>query len=227
MLRTKCQKATAIAILLHAVGLVGILFFDRAFFIAATPYLMLLMAALIFYTQENINPPFIIFFIICFAVGFAVELLGTSTGLLFGNYSYGNSMGPAIKNVPVVIGINWFLIIYCCGITINMLLERLSRKLEEMTGNPSPAVRFLSLVTDAAMLSVFFDWIMEPAANKLGYWTWGGNGSAPLYNYACWLVVSALLLLIFSFLKIGRRNIFAVNLLLIMMMFFMLIRTFL
>ena len=226
MFKTRYQIATAIAILLHTVGLVGILFFKRDLFIAATPYHMLLMAGLLFYTQKRINGSFIIFFIVCFFAGVAAEVFGVSTGMLFGEYSYGNFLGPAFKNVPLVIGVNWFIIIYCCGIFINTALEKLSAKLSEMTGTPSSGIRFLSLVSDGAMLSVFFDWIMEPAANKLGYWTWGGSGTVPFYNYTCWLVVSALLLAVFAFLKFGRRNIFAVNLLLIMMMFFMLIRVF-
>ena len=227
MLKNRYRVATVIAILLHAVGLAGILFFNRDLFIAATPYHMMIIAALLFYTQERINGSFIIFFAVCFVAGFAAEVLGTSTGMLFGEYSYGSFLGPAFKKVPLVIGVNWFIIIYCCGVFINTMLGKLSAKLAEMTGNPSPAIRFLSLVSDGAMLSVFFDWIMEPAANKLGYWTWAGSGTVPFYNYACWLVISALLLAVFAFLKFSRRNIFAVNLLLIMMMFFMLIRVFL
>jgi bisanhydrobacterioruberin hydratase len=77
------------------------------------------------------------------------------------------------------------------------------------------------------MVAVIFDWIMEPAAVKLGYWKWLGDGEIPSFNYLTWFGISTILMAAFALLKFEKQNIFAVNLLLIMMMFFMLIRTFL
>ncbi len=185
------------------------------------------MAGLIIYTQKKINTSLIIFIAICFVTGIAVEIIGTSTGWLFGNYSYGNALGPAIKNVPYIIGINWFIIIYCCGVSMYMLLTRLTAKLSEQTGKPSKTIKALSVVVDGATLAVFFDWIMEPVAVKLGYWQWLGDGEIPLYNYICWFVISMLLLFVFHRLPLDKQNKFAVNLLLIQAMFFLLLRTFL
>jgi bisanhydrobacterioruberin hydratase len=226
MLKTKTQIATAIAIFFHTIGFVG-MFFNKDFFVATTALNLLLMAGLLFYTQQKINFYFILFVVISFVVGIVVEIVGTSTGYLFGQYEYGNMLGIGIKNVPLVIGINWFIIMYCCGITVHTILEKLSAKLETMTGAPSPALKILSIISDGAMLAVVFDWIMEPAAIKLGYWKWLGDGEIPAYNYMTWFVVSTLMMLIFSVLKFNKQNIFAVNLLMIMMMFFMIVRTFL
>ena len=85
----------------------------------------------------------------------------------------------------------------------------------------------MSVIVDGATLAVVFDWLMEPVAVKLGFWTWGGDGSIPLYNYICWLVISMLLLTIFHFCKFNKENKFAVNLLLIQALFFLILRTFL
>ena len=224
MLKTKTQIATGIAILFHTIGFVG-MFFNKDFFVATTPINLLLMAGLLFYTQEKINIGFLFFVALCFTVGIAVEIIGTSTGYLFGEYTYGKTLGVAIKNVPLIIGVNWFIIMYCCGVTVHTILEKLSSKLETMTGAPSPALKILSIISDGAMLAVVFDWIMEPAAIKLGYWAWLGDGEIPAYNYMCWFMISSLLILAFGLLKFSKQNIFAVNLLMIMMMFFMLIRT--
>ncbi len=185
------------------------------------------MAGLLFYTQQKKNYAFIIFSIVCFVAGIALELIGTSTGWLFGHYSYGNVLGPGIKNVPFIIGINWFIIMYCCGISINTLLTKLTTKLSQQTGKPSKAIQTLSVVVDGATLAVLFDWLMEPIAVKLGYWQWMENGEIPLYNYICWFVISMLLLFIFQRLSFNKQNKFAVNLLLIQAMFFLLLRTFL
>jgi putative membrane protein len=224
---SKYQIATAIAILFHAIGIIGILFFNSGFFIQTTAFNLLLMGGLLFYTQEKRNSAFYIFFIICLIAGILFEIIGTSTGWLFGNYSYGNKMGPGIKEVPLIIGINWFIIIYCCGVCVNMMLTKLTVKLSEQAGRPSKTLQALSILVDGATLAVLFDWLMEPVAIKLGYWQWLGNGEIPLYNYICWFVISMMLLFVFHRLQFGKQNKFAVNLLLIQAMFFLLLRTFL
>jgi len=224
---SKYQIATAIAILFHVIGITGILFFDTDWFVKSTFFNLLLMCSLLFYTQSKINVPFLVFFLACFVVGIAVEIIGTSTGWLFGNYNYGTVLGPSVKNVPVLIGINWFIIIYCCGSSVHMLLTRLSRRLSEEMGRPVKTIQRISIVVDGATLAVLFDYLMEPVAIKLGYWQWLDNGEIPLYNYICWFVISMILLYIFHRLPFGKQNKFAVNLLLIQAMFFLLLRTFL
>jgi putative membrane protein len=181
---------------------------------------------LLLYTHSEKNGPFYFFLIISSVTGFAVELIGTKTGMLFGSYSYGTVLGPALQNVPLIIGINWFIVIYCCGITINTILSRLVERLAEQTGTQKRVIKAASIIIDGATLAVFFDWIMEPVAMKLGYWNWNGS-EIPLYNYVCWFVVSAALLWVFQFARFNKQNKFAVNLLLIQMMFFLLLRTFL
>lgn len=224
---SKLQLATAIAILFHSIGFIGILFFNSSLVIASTPLNLLLSLGLLVYTQENKNWAFYALFLLCFVVGIAVEVIGTSTGTLFGEYEYGTVLGPGIRNVPFIIGVNWFIIIYCCGVSIHGMLSKFSQALSEQTGGNVKAIKALSVIVDGATLAVFFDWIMEPVAVKLGYWTWLGNGEIPFYNYVCWFVVSMLLLFAFHKLPFSKQNKFAVNLLLIQAMFFLLLRTFL
>ena len=224
---TKIEIATALAVLFHSIGLVGLLFFDQRFFLAATPVNLLLSFALLVWTQSEKNIPFFLFLIICFGVGISVEIIGTNTGLLFGGYTYGDVLGFSIKNVPVLIGINWFIIIYCSGISIHKLLMKAINRVAVDSGNSPMALKALSIVIDGATLAVFFDWLMEPVAIKLGYWTWNGDGSIPTFNYICWFIVSLLLLTVFHFAKFNKQNKFAVNLLLVQLMFFLLLRTFL
>ena len=224
---TRFEMATAIAILFHTIGLVGLLFFDQAFFLAATPLNLLLSFGLLIWTQNAKNIAFYIFLLTCFAVGVAVEVIGVNTGLLFGDYTYGQVLGPKLRNVPLLIGVNWFIIIYCCGISIHTLLMKAITRIAADTGKAPLALKALSVIIDGATLAVFFDWLMEPVAVKLGYWTWNGDGSIPMFNYICWFVVSLLLLISFHFAKFNKQNKFAVNLLLIQLMFFLLLRTFL
>lgn len=224
---SKITIATAIAIVFHAVGLIGMLFFKSEAIINSTPAHLLLMALLIFYTQAGINRYFFLFFLACVVGGFFVEWIGVHTGILFGNYEYGEVLGPRWYEVSVIIGINWFIIIYICGSCIYMLLESLRRKVDENTVKPSKTLRLMSIVVDGATLAVFLDWLIEPVAVKLGYWKWLGSGDIPILNYISWFVVSMLLLLLFQLLPFRKQNKFALNLLLIQAMFFLLLRTFL
>lgn len=224
---TRYEIATAAAVFFHAVGLAGLLFFDTAFFVTATPFNLLLSFGLLIWTQTDKNISFLFFLLACFVLGISVEITGVNTGLLFGDYTYGKALGPHIMGVPLLIGINWFLIIYCCGISIHTLLMKAISKVASDTGKEPMTLKALSVIIDGATLAVFFDWLMEPVAIKLGYWEWGGDGSVPMLNYICWFVVSLLLLTVFHFAKFNKQNKFAVNLLLVQMMFFLLLRTFL
>ena len=223
---SKYQIATAIAILFHLIGLSGILFFNMDFFVHSTPFNLLLMLALLIWTQAKKNHWFWIFLIACFITGIGVEMIGVNTGALFGNYRYGDVLGSQLKNVPLLIGVNWFIIIYCIGISIHTLLMRIIKNLPADANPRFATLKILSVTVDGATLAVIFDWLMEPVAVKLDYWHWSGDGSVPPYNYICWFLVSILLLVIFHFCKFEKQNKFAVNLLLIQVMFFLVLRTF-
>ena len=97
---SRYQVATSIAVLFHVVGLAGLFFFKETGFVNTTPLHLLLMAGLLFYTQEKISFSLLLFFVACFVTGIAAEILGTSTGHRFGNYQYGTVLGPGFKNVP-------------------------------------------------------------------------------------------------------------------------------
>ena len=224
---SKSQAATALAILFHAIGITGLLFFDKKFFLQSTPVNLLLMFMLLLWTQKEKNKYFFLFLAACFCVGIAVEIIGINTGILFGDYTYGNVLGYKVQKVPLLIGLNWFITIYCSGISIHTLLMKAINRISADTGKNPMALKALSVIIDGATLAVFFDWLMEPVAVKLGYWSWNGDGSIPLFNYFCWFLVSILLLTLFHFTKFNKQNKFAVNLLLIQLMFFLILRTFL
>ena len=224
---SKYQIATAVAIFFHSIGLFGILYFQTVFFIQLTPLNLLLSFSLLVWTQTNKNTAFFLLIAAAVLIGFFAEVVGINTGLLFGDYNYGKVLGLQLLNVPLIIGINWFIIIYCCGISTHTLLIKVINKVARDTKDPPILLKAMSVIVDGASLAVLFDWLMEPVAVKLGFWTWHGDGTIPLYNYICWFIVSMLLLTIFQFCKFEKNNKFAVNLLLIQALFFLILRTFL
>ncbi|MBS1510038.1 MAG: carotenoid biosynthesis protein [Bacteroidetes bacterium] len=221
---SKNQWATIIAIIFHIVGLLGIAVFKNAWIIQSTPYHLLLMFALIIWTQPGKNLAFLIFMLVTFCGGMAAEVMGVNTRLLFGDYAYGTVLGYSFKNVPLVIGVNWVIIIYCCGISVHTLLTKAIEKLAQETNTTPQHVKLLTVVVDGATLAVGFDWLMEPVAVKLGYWKW--MDAIPFYNYLCWFVIAAVLLVFFHYFSFRKQNKFAVHLLMIQVMFFLLLRTF-
>jgi len=225
---TKYQIATAIAILFHAVGLIGLLFLDKTLFLQLTPGNLLLMLILLIWTQTEKNKWFLLFLITSIVGGLIIEIIGVQTGTLFGHYSYGTVMGYKIVDTPLILGVNWFTIVYCCGMSFYLLTGKVTGRASLGTiGDKEPGYLSTLVVAGGAFLAVFYDWLMEPVAVTLNYWQWEGDGVIPVYNYVCWFLASGLLLWLFRVSKFEKRNKFAVNLLLIQLLFFLLLRIFL
>jgi bisanhydrobacterioruberin hydratase len=221
--KNRQQTATFIALLFHGCGLTGILL-GNDFFIKTTPINLILMFLLLLWTQSEKSRSFYLFMGIAILTGLVSEIIGVNTGMLFGDYHYTHVLGPAVKGVPLVIGINWFVLSYCSGVAVYMLHQAVLKKWDDAF-SVSPALRVITLVFDAALLMVLFDWVMEPAAIKLGFWQWAGSGEPPALNYWCWFAIATFLLGLFSRCKFNRKHQFAVHLLLIQWMFFLIIST--
>lgn len=220
---TKYQIATAVAVLFHIVGLMGLLFFNRSLFLQFTPGNLLLMLVLLVWTQTGKNRWFFIFLFSCFLIGFGVEILGVRTGILFGKYSYGTGMGYKLWDTPLILGVNWFIVAYCSGMSIYRLRNS-GIDLPVLRGPNGIKGVAIQVIAGGAFLATIYDWQMEPVAIKLGYWRWSGGGTIPPYNYVCWFLVSGLLMCVFQVAKFEKLNKFAVNLMLIQFLFFLLLR---
>ena len=227
MKMSKQNIATFLAILFHISGLIGILFTPyKAWFIQNTPLNLCLMAALLVWNQSKKNASFFLFISIAFVTGMGTEMIGVHTGKLFGEYQYGTVLGTKFNGVPWLIGLNWFIVVFCSG-SLMIQMQRWFQKKFERAGSEIPSkIASLSLIIDGALLATFFDWVMEPVAMKLGFWQWQ-NSEIPMYNYLCWFIISALLLVVYRWCTFTRPNYFAVHLLIIQLLFFLTLRTYL
>ena len=216
----KKDIAIFIAILFHLCGAIGILFSSQKdWFISNTNFNLLLMAALLIWVQPNKNLHFYLFFAISFLIGMGTEMIGVNTGKLFGDYQYGNVLGKKLNGVPFLIGINWFVVVYCSGVIITKFSEWIEEKYETQGIRIKPWITTVSFVIDGAMIATMFDYNLESVAGKLNYWHWK-NDSVPMYNFVCWFVISGILLYIFKKLNFYKGNLFAVHLLIIQYLFF-------
>jgi putative membrane protein len=137
---------------------------------------------------------------------FIMEALGVATGLIFGGYVYGSSLGFQFFQVPVVIGFNWTIIVLA-----------LSGEVFRIVKNPILGGLL------AGLGALVFDWVMEPAAISLDYWHWDG-GSIPLQNYLAWFGIAALCSWLYGKLRIRTQSRLGILYVLIQLIFFILLR---
>ncbi len=210
-----------IALLFHLSGFIGMAFTPyKDWFISNTPLNLVLMSLLLFFCEEKWQKGLFYFFLLCFATGMTVEMIGVNTGLLFGSYHYGRVMGIQLKGVPLLIGFNWFVVVYCCGITTLQFCKWMQQ--QQWLGYANNWV----FVLGGAGLATAFDWLMEPIAIKLSFWIWH-TVEIPFLNYLCWFFTSAILLWLMGKMSFQHKNHFALPLLLIQSLFFLLLRIFL
>jgi len=192
-----------IIILFHVVGLIGFAIPSlRPLFLKIVPWHLLLMLVVLIISHKPLTDRFLLGAII-FIAALITEWIGIHTSWLFGNYAYGDTLGFKIDGVPLTIGINWFLLIYSAGV----LLDR------------SRIKNSYTRIIIGALLLVLLDVLIEPIAIKFNYWHWAGNG-IPLKNYACWFLLSALMLFVFEQFKFKRQSLVAPVFLLTQFVFF-------
>lgn len=186
-----------VIVLFHLVGLAGFLIPAlNPLFIALVPWHILLMFVLLMAAQQDRNIRFVLFVIIAAVAGFVVEIIGVSTGEIFGRYGYGLTLGVSFQKVPLVIGLNWAALCVCAGTLVS------SAGIKNI---------FVCAAAGAAMMAGF-DWLMEPVAIRYDYWEWQGQ-AIPVRNYLAWFLFSFLLLLLFYRMRFKKENTAALTLL--------------
>ncbi|MCU0284332.1 MAG: carotenoid biosynthesis protein [Candidatus Nanopelagicales bacterium] len=117
------------------------------------------------------------------AIGFAVEALGTATGLPFGDYRYGERLGPMLLDVPLLIPLAW------CMAAYPMLL--LARRL---------ASTRMGVTLIGAWTLMAWDLFLDPQMVGEGHWAFAdptpalpGSPGIPLTNYAGWFLTGLLI----------------------------------
>ncbi|HEK19487.1 MULTISPECIES: carotenoid biosynthesis protein [unclassified Mucilaginibacter] len=193
-----------IIILFHLVGLAGFAVPAwQPLFKQMVPWHLLLMLLVIMASHKWLDAKFIAFTLLTALLGFTAEWLGVHGYWLFGHYSYGKTLGYKVLDIPLLIGVNWFLLVYAAGVCMQYTRLR---------------SRLLRVLLGAALL-VLLDWLIEPVAIRFDYWQWLDRG-IPLKNYGCWFLVSGMMLFIFEAFKFKKQNLAAPVLLITQFLFF-------
>lgn len=199
-------NAFRLLLAMHIAGAIGLAIpVSRDFFQVLTPFNLLATAAIVFHFEEKKTTNYIVLIIATLLAGYAVEVVGVHTGVIFGEYSYGATLGIKLFNVPLAIGLNWGILIYASGLTTDKL--PIPKVLKALTG---------------AIIMVGLDFLIEPVAIKLDFWSWTLE-SIPFRNYLAWFLISFILHLFYQFLPFSKNNPLAIRLLCIQALFFLIL----
>ena len=196
--------------LFHLIGLVGILSGPIPWILSLTPFNLLLAVGIMLFFHPKWDIGTVIFILLCYMVGLVFEIIGVNTGIIFGQYAYGPVLGWKLLETPLIIGVNWLLLIYSSSSLINILFQ-----------NTSKIVKALL----AAILMVILDIIIEPVAIHLNFWQWEA-ASIPIQNYIAWFLISLMLTVSFQYLLGSVRNKVGAGLFIIQVLFFTLLLLF-
>ena len=190
----------------YLVGVVGFtLDQTQPLFRALVPYTLLCSLYFLWLFHEKADALIYIAAIMIFLIGFTVESIGVNTGVIFGDYVYGKTLGIKLFETPIMIGVNWLLLIYSCWVLTGIF-----------TGN-----RWLRYVA-GSLLMVLYDIALEPVAIRLDMWNWRGE-EIPLQNYTGWFLTSMILFIILDLTSKNIKNKIAPALFIIQFMFFIIL----
>tara|TARA_B110000285_G_C15138497_1_gene628958 strand:+ start:480 stop:1094 length:615 start_codon:yes stop_codon:yes gene_type:complete len=161
-----------VLIIFHVVGLILFATDPNA---SRLSYVTLLISGAALIIDEGINLRKAAVLSSIFVLGYSVELIGIKTGFFFGEYSYDTALGSKFLGVPLIIGLNWVIIVAASSSIIKYFIKK-------------PLILQALL---AAALCTLLDFIIEPIAISYNFWTWT-DGTIPFYNYLCWFGFSFL-----------------------------------
>ena len=193
-------------VIFYLVGLVGIFIpASASFFIALTPFALLLSGFLLSLYHPDWSKKTVVAFLAIFITGFVVEFVGVNTGQIFGNYMYGKTLGYQIFNTPLMIGVNWLLMVYLTASVVESF---------ELTN-------VLKIVVSASLM-VLYDFVLELMAPRMDMWYWQNN-TVPLQNYVAWFALALAFQALLKVAKIKTRNPLALIILLTQFLFFVIL----
>ena len=219
LITVKYRNVTfGVIILMYLVGTVGLLIpFSQPYFKLASAFNLWVSLILLLFFHQDFNKPFIITAGFILLSGFLVEVIGVHTGVIFGKYYYGQTLGTKFLEVPLVIGANWLLLIYCSSVSVQSVFSEIKIK------SFFASIFLQSLV--AATLMVLLDLLIEPVAIRLDFWHWE-NEQIPTQNFQAWFLLAFVLSYIFMKAKFLKTNLLAIILLLLQFFFFISLRIF-
>ncbi len=168
-------------ILVYLSGTIGFVL-KPTFFLPFTPYTLLLTVCVFLIYQLPVKTNYFLVFFTLAVLSFIVEVIGVKTGSIFGTYFYGSTLGYKLFGVPLIISLNWVMIVALAVLSSSLVFKN----------------KF-AIVFFAASLTTLSDLLIEQVAGQLDFWHFSNN-RAGIHNYIGWFVIS----LFFSWVLYGQ-----------------------
>ena len=195
----------------YTVGLAGFLIpLSYPYFEKLIPLVLILSFILlvIYHPKQSSYRLSILVFTGIYISGLIVEMIGVNTGIIFGEYSYGPNLGLKILNTPVIIGLNWLILVY----TTSSLFEKINIH-----------ANYKILLASVSMLA--YDIVLEQVAPFTGMWNWH-EGNIPVRNYMAWFVIALIFHTLLKTVGIKTENAVSKNLFISQFVFFLILAIF-
>ena len=191
----------------YLVGIIGLsLEITQPLFSALVPFTLLCSLFFLWLFHENPGRKIYISGLVIFLLGFLVEAAGVNTGVIFGEYVYGRTLGFKLWETPLMIGVNWLLLIYSCWALTGIFFTN----------------RYARYLLGSALM-VIYDTALEPVAIRLDMWSWPA-GEIPLQNYLGWFLASLVMFIVLDLSNRVIKNKIAPALFIIQFIFFIVLR---
>jgi putative membrane protein len=172
-----------------ALGFVGLAIpWTFPYFVMLMPLAVIaVLAMLIIGHDAPMNWQFYTSLGVVFLLSYVVELLKVYLFFPSNVYFYGDSFGPLLFRIPLLIGLCWLALLYICA----AMAERLK-------------VNVVVKILVASGFMVLFDAALELVACDLDLWYWIYDAS--IWNYLMWFIVSVVMFTIMKLFGVSIKN---------------------
>jgi putative membrane protein len=173
----KAIAGISVLVILHAVGLAGFAQSSwKGIFQTLVPVHLLISALMLLLFHQQWSWRFVLTGAGISAGGWLVEYIGVQSNLLFGAYQYTSVLGVSVYGVPLMMAVNWLMLVYGVGGIVQHL-----------------SIPLIGRILIGGMLMLLVDVGLEQFAITHELWVWD-NDTVPLKNYLAWFFISCLFL---------------------------------
>tara|TARA_B100000963_G_scaffold86183_1_gene73816 strand:- start:3030 stop:3665 length:636 start_codon:yes stop_codon:yes gene_type:complete len=179
---TKVNLIIITLFIIHLVGGVALSIDSvKSMFLFLTPINLTFTFGLLIWGNDDFSINFFKIISVLFLIGFFIEVIGVYSGLLFGQYHYGKTLGFQLLKVPLIIGVNWVILVVSSFAVSSYFVSDTILK-----------------VVLPSLIMVLLDLMIEPVAIRLDFWHWKSE-VIPLQNYIMWFLVALIMNWILTF----------------------------
>jgi putative membrane protein len=165
----------------YLVGLtIFIIPFTRELFIFLTPLSLIFVFAALMYNHSKWDLKFFLFSVFVYLSSFVIEAIGVNSGVIFGEYIYLQGLGPKIMGTPLIIGINWLILVYCSRGVVLYIEDRYKLNIS--------ISKFWTVIISSSLM-VCYDIVLEIVAPIMKMWRFN-DLTPPIQNYISWFIIS-------------------------------------